>query len=133
MTIGVRLATMADYEAVCVVVDEGDAHHREALPHIFKKPEGPVRSVEHIGGMIEREDSALFVALLAEEVVGVLEIHDRALPEAPLFVPGRYALVDNVAVKASARGAGVGQALIADPGSDTLGGSSGRSGGAGRP
>ena len=43
MELHIREATTTDYEALCMLFDEGDALHREHLPHVFRKPEGPVR------------------------------------------------------------------------------------------
>jgi len=69
----IRPATPDDYEAICEVLDEVDALHREALPHIFRKPEGPVREradiLEQVAGGI---NMGLFVAEASGQVVGVL-------------------------------------------------------------
>jgi hypothetical protein len=43
MDVIIRPATPDDDEAICEVLDEVDALHREALPHIFRKPDGHVR------------------------------------------------------------------------------------------
>ncbi len=109
----IRSATLADYDGICAVMDEGDAHHREALPHIFKKPDGPARPRDEIERLIDADDADLLVALVDDLIVGVLVIKDCAMPDVPLFRPGRFALVDNLAVSEAARRCGVGRALMA--------------------
>ncbi len=80
MTITIVLAAVEDYDDICRVLDEGDAHHREALPQIFHKPPGPARPREYLRAHIEEEHKALFVARKGDELVGTLEIEEKALP-----------------------------------------------------
>jgi hypothetical protein len=37
---GIRLASEADYDALSPVFAEAERYHREALPHIFRAPQG---------------------------------------------------------------------------------------------
>jgi hypothetical protein len=79
MDVTVRPATLDDYEAICEVLDEVDALHREALPHIFRKPDGPVREREDILAQVTGGDNlGLFVAEASGQVVGVLQVGTRA-------------------------------------------------------
>jgi len=44
----IRPATIDDDEQLCGLFDEVDRLHREALPNVFRKPDGPTRSRERI-------------------------------------------------------------------------------------
>jgi hypothetical protein len=48
MDVTIRPAISDDDEAIRAVLDEVDALHREAQPHLFRKPDGPVREREDI-------------------------------------------------------------------------------------
>ena len=39
---------MHDYQALCDIFEEGDAYHQQALPQIFEKPDGSVRTEESV-------------------------------------------------------------------------------------
>ncbi len=106
---GVRLE---DYEALCAVLDEGDAHHREALPHIFQRPPGPVRSRAFLEAFIEDEHKAIFVARSSQGLVGAVEIEHKSVEGGGLFVGRSYAVVHGLTVASCARRCGVGRALM---------------------
>ncbi len=112
MALSIRKAETSDYEELSALFEEGDAWHREHLPRIFQKPEGVVRSREYIRGLLADEGSALFVAELEGRLVGLISAVIREAPDVPLFVPRRYAIIDNVVVKAGYRRAGIGRALM---------------------
>ena len=48
MDLTIRKAVPDDYDALCEIVDEVDRLHREHLPHIYCKPEGPVLEREFL-------------------------------------------------------------------------------------
>jgi len=102
-----------DYEAICEVLDEVYALHREALPHIFRKPEGPVREradiLEQVAGGI---NMGLFVAEASGEMVGVLQVLMCESPPERHQVPRYYASIDDLVVRKSWRRRGVGRALM---------------------
>ena len=58
----VREAKSEDYDALAEVMEEVDAYHWQALPHIFCATEGPARSKAYIDGLISNEDHAFFVS-----------------------------------------------------------------------
>ena len=63
MDVTIRPAVPDDYEQICEVLDEADTLHREALPHIFRKPDGPVRERSDIQEQVAGgENLGLFVA-----------------------------------------------------------------------
>jgi len=109
----IRAAEPADYPSVCAVIDEVDALHRHALPHIFRSAGGPVRERADFLRWIADEGSGLFVAEAAGEVIGFGHVWIREAPQLPIFVPRRYAVVDSLAVNAGWRARGVGRTLMA--------------------
>jgi ribosomal protein S18 acetylase RimI-like enzyme len=108
----IRPANLEDYEALCTVFGEVDAMHCEALPQVFQEPDGPVRSREYVTAIISNKNMVLFVAESDGQIIGLVQAYVQEAPDIPLFVPRRYAVIDNVAVKQNFRRSGVGQALI---------------------
>jgi ribosomal protein S18 acetylase RimI-like enzyme len=112
MDFSIRQATRDDYEELCGLFAEGDAYHREALPHVFQQPEGPARSLEYVMDILGSDEAALFVAEQAGQIVGLVHVLLRESPPIPIMVPRRYAVIDNLVVRAAFRRSGVGQALV---------------------
>ena len=114
--LAIRLATPEDYGELCRVLEQGDAHHREALPNVYRKPAGPARSYDYVLGIIHSKEAALFVAEAGgqgKSVVGVVHVAIRETPDIPLLVPRRYAVVENLIVSRAHRRSGIGRALMA--------------------
>ncbi len=112
MNLTIREATFEDYEAVCAVFEEGDAVHRAALPDVFRKPDGPVRTVEYVATVIHDPDSALFVAEQGQTIVGIVHVAAYESPRSPITIPRQYGRIDNLVVRGESRGHGIGQALL---------------------
>lgn len=112
MVIEIREATSEDYDDLCVVIDQVDTLHCENLGQIFQKPRGPIRDKAYILSLIEDEDTGLFVAEVSGEVTGFVHIAICESPPISIFVPRRYAVVENLAVSQGFRQAGVGRALM---------------------
>lgn len=112
MEISVRKATAEDYNILCELLDEIDALHRENLPHIFQKPSGAAREQDYYAGLIADENVALFVAKAGEKLVGFVHAVVRDPPTIPVFVPRRYAIVDNIVVKSGFQNHGIGRILM---------------------
>ncbi|MBC8444658.1 MAG: GNAT family N-acetyltransferase [Chloroflexi bacterium] len=112
----IRLATPEDYDELCRVLEEGDAHHRQALPHIYRRPAGPARSRDYVLGIIHSKEAALFLAEVDGQdkpVIGAVHIATRETPDIALLVPRRYAVVENLIVSRAHRRSGIGRALMA--------------------
>jgi ribosomal protein S18 acetylase RimI-like enzyme len=112
MDITIRAATAQDHEAICQILEEVDLLHREKLPHIYRKPDGPAREQDYFLGLLADEDHALLVAEADAEPVGFAHVSVRDTPPIPLLVPRRVAMVDDVVVKSDHRRAGLGRALM---------------------
>lgn len=112
MDLKIRPAMIDDYEALCHLFDEGDALHREYLPHLFQESPGPVREAAYVRELIDDDKVGFFVATRADKPVGALVVLARETPEVPIFVPRRYAIVDNVVVAEKQRNRGIGRALM---------------------
>lgn len=112
MTLTVREAVASDYDDLCALFDEGDALHRENLPRVFRKPQGAIRSREYVLDLISDEAVGFFVAQSGDRLVGLICVAIRESPDFPIFVPRRYAVIDNVVVRKTFRRAGVGRALM---------------------
>jgi ribosomal protein S18 acetylase RimI-like enzyme len=112
MAIAIRAATAQDYDDLCALIDEVDALHRDNLGHLFQKPGGPIRDKDYILGLIADEDVGLFVAEAVGVVIGLVHVAVCESPPIPIFVPRRYAVVENLVVGQGFRQAGVGRALM---------------------
>jgi len=108
----IRKAKPRDYDALLPIFDEGDAHHRQALPHIFCEPDGPARSRAYLNALIADENTAIFVAECDGQIVGEVNVAIRETRDIPILVPRRYAVVDTLIVLQAHRRAGIGRTLM---------------------
>ncbi len=107
-----RNAVQADYEPLCRLWDEVDRLHRQHLPHVYRRPDGPVREWAYFAGLLRDENYALFLAEAAGALVGFVHVLTAQSREIPLLVPRRFAVVDNLVVTESARRQGVASMLV---------------------
>jgi len=112
VALAIREATVRDYDALCIVVEEVDRAHRHALPDRFQASAGPARSREFIVDAVQADDVGLFVAEIGEQVVGLVHTILKDTPALTVLVPRRYAVVDNLCVLPAHRRCGVGRALL---------------------
>ena len=112
MKISIRKATAEDYSSLCELFNEMDALHRDNLPSIFQKPNGPAREKDYILGLIADENVALWVAEAGGNPVGFVHAIVRDAPALPVFVPRRYAIVDGIVVKSGYQNHGTGRILM---------------------
>jgi ribosomal protein S18 acetylase RimI-like enzyme len=108
----IREARPEDYEALCQVLDQGDTFHRQAVPQVFRAPDGPARSREYILAIIDSDDGAFYIAEEEGQIVGAVHVLVRQAPDIPIMVPRRYAVVENIAVSSAHRRRGIGRALM---------------------
>jgi GNAT superfamily N-acetyltransferase len=108
----IREATPNDHETLLPVLDEGDAHHRHALPHSFCEPDGPSRSKAYLNTLLADDNAAIFVAKCEGQIVGEVSIALRETRDIPILVPRQHAVVDNLIVLPAYRRAGIGRAMM---------------------
>jgi ribosomal protein S18 acetylase RimI-like enzyme len=108
----IRPAVQEDYDALCAVVEEVDALHRERLPHLFREPGDRAREREYLFGLMADETVGLLVAEVDGQLAGTVVVGLYDTPPVPILVPRRYAVVDNLVVKREYRRAGVGRVLM---------------------
>jgi GNAT superfamily N-acetyltransferase len=108
----IRQATIADYAGLCAVLDEVDAQHIAALPNVFRDPGERARSQAYVASIVQDENACLWIAEHGADIVGVLHICIRETRPIPLFVPRRYAVIENVAISQAYRRQGIGRALV---------------------
>jgi len=107
----VRPARSEDYAGVCRVMDMADELHRDRLPWLFALPNTQPRTEAYVADLLQREDSAVFVAD-AGQLVGVAVGLLRAAPELPVFIQQRWGVLDGLVVEAAWRRRGIGRLLV---------------------
>ncbi|MDH5506864.1 MAG: GNAT family N-acetyltransferase [Anaerolineae bacterium] len=112
MQFSIRSAAPDDYAAMQAIFDEVDALHRENLPHIFRKPHGPVRPRDYFNQQVTADNIGFFVAEFADQLVGYVHIIITQSPPFPVFVPRKFAVVDTIAVTQAHQNLGIGRALM---------------------
>ncbi|MFQ6040665.1 MAG: GNAT family N-acetyltransferase [Candidatus Poribacteria bacterium] len=112
MEFSIREAVLEDYEGLCEVFEEVDALHREALPYVFREPDGPARTREYISGIIASRNATLFVAEHDGQIIGLVHATLLKSPDIPIIAPRRYAVIENLAVTERFRRSGVGRSLV---------------------
>jgi ribosomal protein S18 acetylase RimI-like enzyme len=108
----IRQATQADYPGLCELFAEVDIYHSQAVPHVFRPTDGPARTPEYIADILANENSRLFVAESAGQVIGFIQVDIREAPVHPIMTPRRYAKVDSLVVGKDFRRSGIGQSLM---------------------
>jgi GNAT superfamily N-acetyltransferase len=112
MTYVIREAVDADYDQLCRLYGLGDELHRENLPHIFQRFEGPVRDEEYLRSLVEGDDFGLFVAEAEEQLVGLVSVRASWTAPVPMLVRRGYAVVDILVVSEAFRRRGIGATLM---------------------
>jgi GNAT superfamily N-acetyltransferase len=113
----VRHASAADLDAIVRLGIQSVNYHASLEP-AMQVPRGEDGKMRRRFEAILREPqhSALFVAVLDWQVVGFYSLYLQSIDETwtpPLFVPGRYGLLAEVAVAEGLRGRGIGRRLFA--------------------
>ena len=111
MVLSLRRATDQDYEALCGLLGELDSLHREALPQVFRKPEGPARTKDYISHLLAEENGVVFVAERDGEVIGFVQAAVQEARAIPIMVPRCYVVIGDLVVKDGLRRLGVGRLL----------------------
>lgn len=108
----IRKAVEDDYEAACVLYRVVDTCHVAMLPAIFQEANGPSRSLAHFVEKLNDSAKAVFVAERQGELWGLADVQVSEAPPYPMFIPARFALINNVVVAEAHRRQGVARALL---------------------
>ena len=108
----IREATPRDYQRLCTLIDQVDGLHREHLPHIFQKAEGPTRQREYVLGLIAADNVGVFVTEQDGRLIGLVVVIVRVSSDIPILVPRTFALIENICVDRDHRNQGIGKALV---------------------
>jgi ribosomal protein S18 acetylase RimI-like enzyme len=111
MNLEIRLATESDFEQVGNIFAEENRYHAELMPEVFQVAD-PIMTSEWYSGVLKDSRTALFVAELEAEVVGVALVELKTNLDDPIFRQRRYVYIDEIAVAASHRGQGIGRLLM---------------------
>jgi GNAT superfamily N-acetyltransferase len=106
----IRRARFDDHAQACRLSDALDELHRDQLPWMFETPDVQPRSEAYFADLLNREDSAVFVAD-AGRVVGVAFGLLRSAPEFPVFRRQRWGVLDGLVVDPTWRRRGIGKRL----------------------
>ena len=112
MDFSIRKAKEADFGRLNVLFEEIDAYHRNALPHVFRKPDGPARTLDFLSGVLADQDAVILVSETKDQIIGLVYAYLRSLPDIPIRIPVRVIEVDHIVVKQEYRRQGVGKALM---------------------
>jgi len=96
MSFSIRPATQEDYAGLNALLEEIDAYHRKALPHVFREPDGAARTRDFITGALADENAVIFLAEIHDQVVGLLYAYVRSIPDIPIRIPCRAGEIDMI-------------------------------------
>src|SRR5258708_12482241 len=95
LPIGVRLASLRDYEEMCSLFDELDELHRRARPDMFQPFPPPARTREQVAQWLAQPESTVLVAQSEQGVVGLAVLLIRAPSGFAGAAPRKVLEVDN--------------------------------------
>lgn len=111
-TLTIRPAILADFDAICALIERVDRLHADALPDVYQLAEKPARTYEWFAQISKSPDSCMFVAECQGVIAGMILCTVRSSPAFPLFVPRRYGHINELVVSESFQGQGIGRRLV---------------------
>lgn len=103
---------MDDYEAASRLLGEVDDHHVRLRPDVFQPFDDPEKMRERVAGFVENDDAEILVAEIDSKVVSLATVQIHNNPDAPMFRPGRRAIMSDLVVDRGWRRAGIGRMLL---------------------
>jgi ribosomal protein S18 acetylase RimI-like enzyme len=109
----IRSAVASEYDALCDLFDEVDHIHREGLPFMFRKADGPARSRQRVLRLIDGSDSAILVTDRNGSLAGLVVVMLMPNSTNPLHNPRSVVEIVTLIVRKSDRRQGMGKPLLA--------------------
>ncbi|NSW52452.1 MAG: GNAT family N-acetyltransferase [Anaerolineae bacterium] len=106
----IRPAVASDYVSVDPILVEVEHLHVALEPSVFQTIDHYDPS--HFHHLIDADDSIILLAEEEKFIVGAVIAVIREWPEVGIFRGGRYVAVEEISVTESARGKGIGRALM---------------------
>jgi len=113
MDVTIRQADARDYEAATLLYNALDVLHATLYPTIFREPKGPSRTREAFEAKLADPMKTVFVATCMGELCGLADAHEEAMPDFPIFIPARFAQIDNFIVAEHFRRRGIAGRMLA--------------------
>lgn len=108
----IRLATPSDSSVLSRLTVDVQSLHAEHYPSVFKMPDSDDFAISFFNEMLADPSVSIFVAEEDRNPVGCIVCKLVERPENPFTFAARVLLVDQISVLPSARGKGVGAALM---------------------
>ena len=99
-----------DRQALMRILQEIDLYHVQLVQQVFRAHEVTAQEIEE--RLTKPAEAWTLCAEWGGQVVGLVYFYVREWPPHPMFVPGRFLLVDNLAVLEAHRARGIGTALM---------------------
>ncbi len=108
----VRAATRTDYPSLCMLWRLVDQLHHQVRPDFFRVSAAAPRSTRYLDQALADSHQQIFVAELAGELCGLVEVKLYDTPIHPQMIQARRALVEDLVVDEAVRRRRVGRALM---------------------
>ena len=114
MTISLERATPEYYDDFVRIYAEVSACHVDAVPWMFRTPEGEIFSREHYESLIADEQTYFVLAIDDGRAVGAVNAIIRESVDIPILRPRHYLKVNDIAVLTEYRSQGIGSRLLSE-------------------
>ena len=111
MNIVIESATMNDYDAVNLIVNEGQEEHAEALPDFFKKVDKAMPQ-SYFREVLEDPKSKILIAKATEEIVGFAVMELKESPPFDSLVRREFVYLNDFGIKNNYHRNGIGKVLF---------------------
>lgn len=111
MKINIVSAKKEDFNAVNIIVKEGQDQHAEALPQIFNKVE-QVMPESYFQELLAEPNCNILIAKDNQTIIGFAVVEIKKSPAFESMVERKYAYINDFGVKSEYKREGVGTALF---------------------
>ncbi len=105
-------ATLEDYEEMIDVYSELVDLHVANLSWKFQRPEKEIFSKAYFEECLKSKNNLILLAKQKDKAIGLVNVKIERSAKIPLYLPRRYAKINDLVVKESFRGKGVGKKLL---------------------